>query len=118
MCAKGHLFAMKAGRARPNQRASVLHQALAEYRAVIDRYASDPNPGFQVWVAKAMVDAAQVFGGDVVNDKAMAIVYCDLGIAFSCARTPPSSPGVSRLPRASTAVSSLRSWVSPPTPCQ
>ncbi len=55
----------------------MLRQALAEYRAVIDRYARDASPGMQVWVAEALVDSAVVYASDAINDRASAIVHHD-----------------------------------------
>jgi hypothetical protein len=77
MCKRALLFVHKAGNAKPNDRGRVLQQALAEYRAVIDRYSNDPSPGMQVWVANALVGSGEVFGGEVINNKAMAIVQYD-----------------------------------------
>jgi hypothetical protein len=75
--ARGNHFVRKASHTKAKDRPRVLQQALAEYRAVIDRHARDPDPGMQVWVAEALADSAFVFGGDVLNNRATAIVYYD-----------------------------------------
>lgn len=78
MCGKAWFFGMKADRGKPSNRPYLLQQALAGYRAVIGRYANDPNPGLQVWAAKALAVSGQTFASDSINDKAMAIVSYDV----------------------------------------
>ncbi|GAC1341624.1 MAG: hypothetical protein NVSMB29_12410 [Candidatus Dormibacteria bacterium] len=66
-----------ANKAGSNKRGRLLRQALAEYRVIIARFASDPNPGMRLWAAMALVNLGDGLSGDPIDDKACAIVFYD-----------------------------------------